>query len=171
MIGTLMSTNPNASDKEKIVIAGIAAALTILVAIFGAILGGKLAASNIAETLEDLDETGSLLSKIASKLGTSAKSLIGKVETANGLGQAGLSFYQGFVDIEIAQLNAAATKLLGDLKGSEEIGRLISQTMNQINEQMKEFADEYKTLESSLKNIGLYDRAEVNALLKGNQQA
>lgn len=168
MMGTLMSANPNASDKEKEVISGIAVALDLIVAIFGAILGGKIAISSMGE---DLSEGSSLISKIAAKLGTSAEKLIGGIQLADGAIQGGINISEGAITIEVAQLNAAVTRLTGGLKSSEEVGRLISLTMNQINTLMKDFADEYKALESNLRNIGMYDSAEVNALLKGNQQA
>ena len=82
-----------------------------------------------------------------------------------------MNVYQGIVDIDVGELTAAVTRLEGAMQSSKQISALIGLTMNQINTLMKDVADEYKTLESSLKNIGMYDSAEVNALLQGNQQA
>jgi hypothetical protein len=157
MMGTLLNVNPNATEKEKETIAIIAAVLNLIVAVIGAFLGGKIAISSISG---DLEEGSSL-----------AQKLIGTVETANGLGQASMNGYQGIVDINVGELNAAVTRIEGAMQGSKQITALIGLTMNQINTLMKDIADEYKILESSLKNIGMYDSAEVNALLKGNQQS
>jgi hypothetical protein len=162
MMGTLLNINPGATEKEKEAIAGIAAALNLIVAIIGAFLGGKIAISSIGE---DLAEGSSFLSS------ATAQKLIGTVETANGLGQAGMNAYQGIVDINVGELNAAVTRIEGAMQSSKQLSAQIDLTMNQINTAMRDFADEYKALESNLRNIGMYDSSEVNALLKGNQQA
>ncbi len=157
MMGALLSANPGAKEKEKETLAAIAAALNLIVAIIGAFLGGKIAISSIAED-------SSLLTK-------SAGYLVGTVETATGFGQAGMNVYQGIVDIDVGELNAAVTRIEGAMQSSKQLSAQIDLTMNQINTAMKDFTDEYKALESNLRNIGMYDSAEVNALLKGNQQA
>ncbi len=166
MMGTLLSVNPNASAKEKEIIGGIAAALTIIVAIVGALLGGNLAVSSIGQ---DLEEGSTLMSKIASKLETSATALTSKVEIANGVFGAGMSGYQGTIDIEMAQLNATVTRLLGGMEGSKEISALINQTMNQINAMLKAYTDQFGALENNLKNIGQYNYAEFKAMIQANQ--
>ncbi|HEY5235229.1 MAG TPA: hypothetical protein VIJ14_03530, partial [Rhabdochlamydiaceae bacterium] len=106
-----------------------------------------------------------------SKLGTSAEELIGGIQLGDGALQGGVNVYQGAVDIEIGELNASVTRLLGGLESSKEISALISQTMTQINTMLKTYTDEYSALEGNLKNIGTYDRSEVDALLKANQSA
>jgi hypothetical protein len=158
MMGTLLSIKPYASDKEKETIAGIAAALNLLVGIVGALIGGKIATSNIGE---DLAEGSSMISS----------KLIGGIQLTNGGLEGGMSVYQGVVDIDISELYAAVTRLQGGMESSKELSALIGLTMNQINTLMKGFADEYKSLESNLRSIGLYDSSEVNALLKANQQS
>ncbi|GEM_PF-1952352 len=168
IMGSLMDHNPHASDTLKEVLEAIAALLTILVAVLGAVASGKICLSNIGT---DLGEDSSLLGKLAAKLGTSASRLTSTVMTGNGIAQGALSGYQGGCDIYAAVLQSEVTHLLGQEKVSQEISELISQTMNQINGMLKTISDEFDQLLSNIKIIGRFGAAEAAAMMKASQSA
>ncbi|HEX4840126.1 MAG TPA: hypothetical protein VFU89_06760 [Rhabdochlamydiaceae bacterium] len=168
IMGSIMHYNPHASDTLKEVLEAIAALLTILVAVLGAVASGKICLSNIGT---DLAEDSSLLGKLAAKLGTSASRLTSTVMTGNGIAQGALSGYQGGCDVYAAVLQSQVTRLLGQEKVSQEISELISQTMNQINGMLKIISDEFDQLLSNIKSIGRFGASEAAAMMRASQSA
>jgi hypothetical protein len=168
IMGSLMNYDPHASDKVKEVVEAIAAILTILVAIVGAVMSGKIALSNIGTALS---EDSSLLGKLASRLGTSVSRLTSGVMTGTGLAQGALTAYQGSCDIYAAVLQSEVTRLLGQEKVSQETSEMISQTMNQINTMLKTISDEFNQLLGNIKSIGRFGASEAAAMMKASQSA
>ncbi|HEX2579717.1 MAG TPA: hypothetical protein VHK67_04880 [Rhabdochlamydiaceae bacterium] len=168
IMGSLMNYDPHASETTKEVVEAIAAVLTILVAIVGAIMSGKVA---LPEVGAELGQDSSLLGKLAARLGTSVSRLTSAVMTGTGIAQGALSGYQGGCDIYSAVLQSQVIRLLGQEKVSQETSEMISQTMNQINAMLKVISDDFNQLLSNIKNIGRFGASEAAAMMKASQSA